>query len=107
MVGKIFRVLLKSVLWVVGIWAALLILMEAVLSESVLTGIVNKYAAEYVDGNLKFGKASVSMFRRFPNITVSLEDFSITYPSDRFALQEKQGAQSAILWRRSESLRLH
>ena len=97
MVGKIFRVLLKSVLWVVGIWAALLILMEAVLSESVLTGIVNKYAAEYVDGDLKFGNASVSMFRRFPNITVSLEDFSITYPSDRFALQEKQGAQSYLV----------
>ena len=46
---KLFKIMLKSVLWLVGIWAALLIVLEVVLTQSVLTGLVNKYAAEYID----------------------------------------------------------
>ena len=81
---KIFKVVLKTVLWTAGIWLSLLIILETVLSEKVLTGIVNRYAAGYVDGDFKFGKASLSMFRRFPSATITLEDFTITYPADRF-----------------------
>ena len=77
--NRFFRILFKSVFWIIGIWTALLIVLEVVLSQSVLTGIVNRYATEYIDGNLKFGKASLSMFRRFPNVALTLEDFSVTY----------------------------
>ena len=97
MIRRFFRILLKSILWFVGIWAVLLIVMEVTLSQSVLTGLVNKYATEYIDGDLKFGKVSISMFRRFPNVAVSLEDFSITYPADRFDLLEKEGPQSYLV----------
>ena len=89
--------MLKPILWFVGIWAVLLIVMEVTLSQSVLTGLVNKYATEYIDGDLRFGKVSISMFRRFPNVSVSLEDFSITYPADRFDSQENEGLRSYLV----------
>ena len=56
---KLVKVVMKSILWIVGIWTALLIVMEVVLTQSVLTGLVNKYAAEYIDGDLRFGKVDV------------------------------------------------
>lgn len=96
---KLFKIMLKSVLWLVGIWAALLIVLEVVLTQSVLTGLVNKYAAEYIDGDLRFGKVNMSMFRRFPNVSLTLEDFSITYPADRFDLKETEGAQSHLIYK--------
>ena len=96
---KLFRIILKSVLWMVGIWAALLIVLEVILTQSVLTGLVNKYATEYIDGDLRFGRISVSMFRRFPNVALTLEDFSITYPADRFDLKEQEGAQSHLIYK--------
>lgn len=83
--------------WIAGIWAAVLIIIQVVLSPAVLTKIVNRYAPEFIDGDIEFGKAQVSMFRRFPNISLTLEDFKITYPADRFDLQEKQGAQGHLM----------
>ena len=96
---KLVKVVMKSILWIVGIWTALLIVMEVVLTQSVLTGLVNKYAAEYIDGDLRFGKVNMSMFRRFPNVSLTLEDFSITYPADRFDLKETEGIQSHLIYK--------
>ena len=79
-----WKILLKSVLWIVGIWAVVLVLLQATLSEKVLTKIVNKYSAEYIEGEVSFGSASVSVFKHFPRIFLTLEDFHITYPSERF-----------------------
>ena len=97
--GKIFKVFAKTILWLAGIWIALFAILELVLSPSVMTGLVNRYADEYVDGELRFSKASISMFRRFPNVVLSLEDFSITYPSDRFDCQEKEGVQGHLMFK--------
>lgn len=97
--AKILRGILKAILWIVGIWLALIIILELTLSQSVLTGLVNRYANEYIDGDLRFGKVSASMFKRFPNITFTLEDFSITYPADRFDRQEKAGIQSHLIYK--------
>ena len=97
--GKICKVCAKVVLWFAGIWIALFAILELALSPSVMTRLVNKYANEFVDGELKFSKASISMFRRFPNVVLSLEDFSITYPADRFDLQEKEGVQGHLMFK--------
>lgn len=94
---KWWKILLKAVLWFIGIWAILLVALQLTLSEKVLTKLVNKYAAEYIDGDISFGGAEVSMFKRFPRVFLSLDDFSITYPADRFDAQEKMGVQGHLM----------
>ena len=79
----------KVLLWITGIWIAAVLLIEAALTSQLATKAVNRLAGEYIDGNLEFGKVSVSIFRDFPNLSLVLEDFRITYPSDRFDAQEK------------------
>lgn len=88
----------RFLIWFTGIWIGILLLIQVVLSPTVLTNILNKAAAEYIDGDISFGKASVSIFRHFPRITVNLEDFSITYPSDRFDSLETAGVQAPMLY---------
>lgn len=93
---NIIRRCIKAILWVAGIWLAILLILETVLSPSVLTGLVNRLASEYVDGNIRFEKVSASMFRHFPSMTLTLEEFSVTYPSDRFDSQENEGVRSFL-----------
>lgn len=95
----LLRRLLKVLLWATGIWAALIILIEIVMSSAFVTKTINRIADEYIDGDLNFGKVSVSMFRRFPNATLTLEDFSITYPADRYDTLEAAGPQGHLLYR--------
>ena len=96
---KWWKTVLKGVLGFIGVWAILLTVLQFTLSEKVLTKMVNRYAAEYIDGDLSFGKASVSMFKRFPRIFLTLEDFSVTYPADRFDTHEKMGVQGHLMYR--------
>ena len=94
-----FRIAVKTILWITGIILSMLAILEIILSTQVPTRIVNKIAAEYVDGDIHFGKISASMFRRFPSTTLTLEDFHITYPSDRFDDKEKTGVQGHLMYR--------
>ena len=88
----------KVLLWIAGIWIAAVLLIEAALTSQLATKAVNRLAGEYIDGNLEFGKVSVSIFRDFPNLSLVLEDFRITYPSDRFDAQEKKGPQGRLMF---------
>lgn len=97
-IGKVLKTLLKLVLWISGIWLALLLILQAVFSSPILTKTVNRYASEYIEGDISFGKASISMFRFFPSITLTLEDFSVTYPAERYDRQEKLGVQGHLMY---------
>ena len=90
---------LKTLLWTAGALLSILIILEIVLSGPVPTRIVNKIASGYVDGDICFGKISASIFRRFPATTLTLEDFHITYPADRFDDIRKEGAQGHLMYR--------
>ena len=90
--------LLKAVLWALGIWAAVLISIEITMSTEMATKAVNKYASEYIDGDISFGNVAVSVLKRFPGVTLTLEDFSITYPSDRFDALERTSPQGHLLY---------
>ena len=92
-----WKTLLKVAFWFITIWAALLVTIQIALSEKVLTKIVNRYAAEYIEGEVSFGSASVSVFKTFPRVFVALEDFHITYPADRFDEAEQAGAQGHLM----------
>lgn len=98
MIKKTFLIAGKVLLGVIGVWAALLVLVEILLSPPVTSKIVNKVAAEYIDGNLEFTKARISLFKRFPSIYVDIEDFSLTYPSERFDEEEKSSPQGWLLY---------
>ena len=90
------RIAIKTLLWTTGTIVSLLLILEVVLSSRIPTRIVSKIAAEYVDGDIHFGKISASMFRRFPAIVLTLDDFHITYPADRFDESEKLGVQGYL-----------
>lgn len=84
------RTLLKVLAWIAGIWAVILIIIQIALSSAVLTRLANNFAENYVDGDVSFGKVKLSVFKSFPNVNVSFDTVSVTYPSDRFASLEKK-----------------
>lgn len=92
------HIFLKTGLWIIGIWFSLMVMAQIVLSSSVLTDIVNHLAVEYVDGDISFGKAEVSLFSRFPKATMTLENFSITYPPEKFDSLERSGVQGHMMY---------
>ena len=89
--------ILKPLLWTLGILLGVMTILEIALSGPVLTRIVNNVAAEYVDGKLEFGKARMSFFRRFPAVTLTLEEVSLTYPAERFDSLERVGVQGHLM----------
>lgn len=90
---------LKIFLWAIAVWTIILITVQVALSPAVLTRLLNGIAEDYIDGNLQFGRTSVSVVRHFPNISVALENVSLTYPSSRFAAYDSLGADSRLLKR--------
>lgn len=94
---KGLRIALKTFLWIIGIWFGLLVILQIVLTTPILTKIVNSYAEEYVDGDVRFGKVSINMFSDFPRAKLTFEDFSITYPTDRYADVKGLGAQGHLM----------
>ena len=75
---------LKTAAAVALLWAALLIALQIALSPAVLTGIVEKFAAEYIEADIDFESISLSMFRNFPDIRLEMDNCSLTYPHDKF-----------------------
>ncbi len=90
-IGKVF-------LWIVGIWISLLLLLQITLSPAVLGKIVDRFASEFVDGQLKFDKIGVNMFRHFPYVGIKMENVSLTYPADRYDKFEAAGPQGQLLY---------
>ena len=78
----------KVLLWVAGIWAVLLIVIQVALSPAVLTRLANNFANRYVDADVSFGEVRLSVFRSFPYLNVGFSDFSVTYPSDRHPAED-------------------
>ena len=93
------RIIIRIIAWAVGLWLMLMVAAQLVLSSSILTGLINKYADQFIDGDITFGNAEVSLFSRFPKVTMTLEDFSITYPSERFDSLAKAGVQGHMLYK--------
>ena len=78
--------------------AVLLVLAVSIcLSPKVLTGFVTKSASYYFDSSLQIGKVRATLLRHFPNLSVELDDVSVTYPHDRFASYDGTGAGSPLL----------
>lgn len=91
------RRILKALIWIAGIWLCILLALKIVLTPSVINRLIDRYAAEYVDGSINIGKVSLSMFRHFPNVGVTVDDFSITYPAERYDSAQDEGPQGHLI----------
>ena len=82
---KALRVIRNLLLALIALMLLLLVAFQVILRPKVLTRIVNRMAAEYVDGDLVFSQVKASVVKDFPFLNVTLEDAALTYPHDRFA----------------------
>ena len=80
--GKVIR---NVVLAVAGLLVAVLVTLQIVLRPAVLTKLVNKYAADYVEGDVSFGNIKAHVIKSFPFLNLEADDFSLTYPHERYA----------------------
>ena len=79
---KIFR---NVLIGIVAFILILLVALQIVLRPSVLTGLVNKYAPQFVEGNIEFSRIRARLIKSFPYASVEAEDLNITYPHERYA----------------------
>ena len=86
---KKMKTVWKVLLWIAGIWAVLLIIVQVALSPAVLTRLANNFAEQYIDGEVSFGKVRLSVFRSFPYLNIGFSDVTVTYPADRFPEEEQ------------------
>lgn len=91
--GRIRRIIRNILISVAAVWVILLLVLQIVLSPSLLTGMVNDVFDDMVDGEVSFGEVSTSVFKNFPNLNVTLHDFTMTYPSDRYESFPKSSAR--------------
>lgn len=82
---KAWKTIRNAVLVIAGIALAALVTLQVVLRPKVLTGIVERIAAEYVDGDVSFRQVKAHVIKSFPHLHLEVSDFSITYPHDRYA----------------------
>ena len=82
---KAWKTIRNAVLVIAGIALTALVTLQVVLRPKVLTGIVERIAAEYVDGDVSFRQVKAHVIKSFPHLHLEVSDFSITYPHDRYA----------------------
>ena len=82
---KVRKALRIAGLSLVGLLVLVLVAAQIALNENVLTKLVNKVAAEYVDGDVVFSKVKASVIRSFPHLNICIDSCALTYPHDKFA----------------------
>lgn len=86
---------------VLGAIVALLVLVmlgvQIFLGSRKARQIVDKAAAEYIDGSLSYSRLRFSAFRRFPGLSLQLDSVSLTYPHDRYSRFDGAGMPNVLL----------
>ena len=98
-IKKASKITGKVILWILGIWIGLLIIIQIVLLPPIFTRIANSLANKYVNADVSIGRAYGSVLRQFPRISFEVEDLEITYPHERFDSVARAGAQNHLLYR--------
>jgi hypothetical protein len=88
--GKIVR---NVLLGLVGGLALLLVIVQIALSDKVLTRIVNRIAAQFVEGTVRFDQVHASVLKSFPYLNVTASGLEVTYPHDKFAAYDLDGVE--------------
>ena len=79
--GKVIRNVIIAVL---GLLVAVLVALQIILRPAVLTKLVNKFAADYVEGDVSFGNINAHVIKSFPFLNLEADDFALTYPHERY-----------------------
>ena len=85
--GKVIRNIL---LGLVGGIVLLLVAVQVALSDKVLTRIVNRIAAQFVEGSVRFDRVHASVIKSFPFLNLTADGMLVTYPHDRFAAYDAE-----------------
>ena len=81
-VGKVIR---NVLLGIIGLVLVLLVALQILLRPSVLTGIVNRVAADIVEGDVSFKEVRAHVIKSFPFLNIDAKELSVTYPHERYA----------------------
>lgn len=96
--NKTIKIIRKVFIWILGIWAVLMLILQIVLLPPIFTPIVNSLAGDFVNADVYVGRASGSVFTNFPRISFDIEDIEITYPHERYDSLARAGAQHELLY---------
>lgn len=92
---------LRVLLWIAGGLTSLILVVylviQIILSPSVSSRLIDRYAPQYVDGKLGMSGVSVSVFRHFPRITADIDSLVLTYPAERFDSLSTLGAKGLLV----------
>jgi hypothetical protein len=84
MAKKGWKILRNVILGILAFILVLLIALQILLRPSVLTSLVNKYAPQFVEGNIEFSQIRARFIKSFPYASIEATDFQITYPHQRY-----------------------
>ncbi|MCQ2178603.1 MAG: hypothetical protein MJY91_00665 [Bacteroidales bacterium] len=87
---------LKALLIVPGTIVGLFLVLQTVLNSRIVDKVVDRYAAQFVDGTLDYSDVKVSLIRNFPAVRLRIDSLSLTYPHDRFAAWDSLGVRSLL-----------
>ena len=82
---KVLKVIRNVLIGLAGLVLVLLVTLQILLRPSVLTGIVNRVAADLVEGDVAFQEVRAHVIKSFPYLSIDAREFSITYPHERYA----------------------
>lgn len=60
---------------------AISVVSQILLSPRVSEKVIREYAPQYYAGSFSMGRASISVFRHFPRLTVDIDSLDLTYPA--------------------------
>ena len=101
---------LKITLWsLLGLAIICFTAIQVALSPKYLTRIAGKYAAEYVDGEVKFSNIKASVLKSFPNLNLTVDGFSIVGndPPDTLASLERLSLSLNYMEALKGNIRIH
>ena len=71
-------------LGVVVLLVLLAVAAQVALNTKTLDRIVQRFAAEYLDGELRYDRLKLSLVKDFPNGRLVVENLSLVYPHERY-----------------------
>lgn len=93
------RIVRRILISVAAVVAGLVLAIQLLLNSPLVPSLISRYVPDYIDGDLGFSRIRFSLIRHFPNVSVTVEDLSLTYPHDRFAAFDTVGMQHPLLSR--------